>query len=118
MKIFINFLFLFFIVLQFSSCSKISSLFDKVDSDAAKTTSTTTPTATTTPTTTTTTTNPKPEIQNQNPYPIGQKVQVHWGKKWWKARVLKSQKNRWLISYAGYDHSWDEWVGPDRIRNR
>jgi hypothetical protein len=42
--------------------------------------------------------------------------QVEWKGEWWDAKVLKEDKDRWHIHYLGYDNSWDEWVGKDRIR--
>jgi len=41
---------------------------------------------------------------------------VEWQKAWWPAVVLKTEKDKHRIHYVGYDSSWDEWVGPDRIR--
>jgi hypothetical protein len=54
--------------------------------------------------------------------PAGQKfangdaVQVNWKGKWWPAHVIASKKGQWKIHYDGYDNSWDEWVGPARIK--
>ena len=41
---------------------------------------------------------------------------VEWQGTWYDAKVLKTEKDRWLIHYIGYDESWDEWVKKDRIR--
>lgn len=46
----------------------------------------------------------------------GDAVQVKWKGSWWPAHVLKAKGGLWKIHYDGYDSSWDEWVGPDRIR--
>ncbi len=48
----------------------------------------------------------------------GSAVMVEWRGDWWAAQVLRRKGNRTLIHYDGYDASWDEWVGPDRIRKR
>jgi hypothetical protein len=42
--------------------------------------------------------------------------EVEWQGQWWDAKVLKEENGRWYIHYIGYDSSWDEWVGKDRIR--
>lgn len=49
---------------------------------------------------------------------VSAKVMVEWRGKWFPAQVLKRQGSRYLVHYAGYDASWDEWVGPSRIRQR
>lgn len=59
---------------------------------------------------------PVKEVANAKNFTKGQHVQVLWHGKWWKARVLEIGQNQWKITYDGYDSSWDEWVGPDRIR--
>ncbi|MFH1653566.1 MAG: Tudor-knot domain-containing protein [Pseudomonadota bacterium] len=51
-----------------------------------------------------------------NSYPEGTSVQVKWKNKWWPAKVIGVKKDSWKIHYDGYDNSWDEWVGPDRIK--
>lgn len=49
-------------------------------------------------------------------YTVGEYVQVHWGNKWWNARVLRVSGNQYYIHYTGWGSNWDEWVGPSRIR--
>jgi RNA binding activity-knot of a chromodomain len=41
-------------------------------------------------------------------------AEVKWGE--WSAEVLKTNGDRYYIHYTGWANSWDEWVGPDRIR--
>ncbi len=43
-------------------------------------------------------------------------LSVLWQKQWYPATVLKRKGNKALIHYIGYDKSWDEWVGPERLR--
>jgi RNA binding activity-knot of a chromodomain len=43
-------------------------------------------------------------------------VEVEWQGTWWAAEVMKTNGDRYYIHYTGYNNSWDEWVGPDRIR--
>jgi hypothetical protein len=42
--------------------------------------------------------------------------EVKWQESWWPAKVMKTEKERYFIHYVGYEASWDEWVGKDRIR--
>ena len=49
---------------------------------------------------------------------VGAAVEVEWKGKWWNATVLEVAGERAKIHYDGYDASWDEWVGPDRVRAR
>ena len=51
------------------------------------------------------------------PQRVGQKqAEVEWHGTWWTAEVVKTNGDRSYIHYTGWDNSWDEWVGPDRIR--
>ncbi len=43
-------------------------------------------------------------------------AEVEWHGTWWAAEVVKTNGDRYYIHYTGWDNSWDEWVGPDRIR--
>jgi hypothetical protein len=47
----------------------------------------------------------------------GDSVQVLWKGNWWPAHVLKAKGGLWKIHYDGYDSSWDEWVGLERLRS-
>ncbi|MCA9523067.1 MAG: hypothetical protein KC609_18960 [Myxococcales bacterium] len=58
------------------------------------------------------------EQQAQAQYNVGQSVSVLWKGKWYAARVLAVRPNSWYIKYKGYSASWNEWVGPGRIRPR
>ncbi len=51
-----------------------------------------------------------------NPYSAGQKVQVEWNGSWFDASILAVNGDQYHITYDGYDSSWDEWVGTDRIK--
>ncbi len=51
-------------------------------------------------------------------FKVGDPVDVKWKGKWYAASILKIGENKYRIHYDQYDNSWDEWVGPDRIRAR
>ena len=42
--------------------------------------------------------------------------EVLWRGQWYPAEVLREADGRWFIHYIDDDHSWDEWVGVNRIR--
>ena len=46
----------------------------------------------------------------------GDKAEVRWKGRWYAATVLRSKGNSCYIHYDGYNSSWDEWVGPERIQ--
>jgi hypothetical protein len=50
--------------------------------------------------------------------PVGDKVEVLWGNKWWAATVVKRDGQRAFIHYDGWGKNFDEWVTPDRMRAR
>lgn len=51
-----------------------------------------------------------------NPFSVGQRVKVEWNGEWWDASVVKVEPSSFFITYEGFDSSWDEWVGPSRIK--
>ena len=48
----------------------------------------------------------------------GNPVEVLWSGTWYDATVLAGSEASCMIHYDGYDSSWDEAVGPDRMRSR
>ncbi len=51
-----------------------------------------------------------------NPYSTGEQVKVEWKEQWWDALIRQVTGQKYLIHYVGFDSSWDEWVGPERIQ--
>ncbi len=49
-------------------------------------------------------------------YAVGQKVEVEWKKKWYRAKVLAVKGGSHFITYDGYGSEWDEWVPSGRVR--
>ena len=43
--------------------------------------------------------------------------EVKWEDKWYVAKVLKTENDKYHVHYIGYKKSWDEWVSKERIRN-
>lgn len=58
------------------------------------------------------------EKKSGNSFELDESVMVEWRGTWWPAKVIEVGKNRWKINYDGYNSSWDEWVGPDRIKKK
>jgi hypothetical protein len=50
------------------------------------------------------------------PDPKAKPIDVEWQGSWYRALVLKRDGKKSLIRYLGYDSTWDEWVGPERVR--
>ena len=53
--------------------------------------------------------------QNKS-FKVDDKVEVLYKQKWYPAKVLEVKDEGYLIHYDGYQSSWDEVVGDDRIR--
>jgi len=51
-----------------------------------------------------------------NPYSAEEQVKVEWKNEWWDALIREVAGQKYLIHYVGFDSSWDEWVGPERIQ--
>lgn len=49
-------------------------------------------------------------------YEVGDTVYVHWNNKWWLSEIRKVRENSWKVHYKGQSDLYDEWVGPDRIK--
>lgn len=45
-------------------------------------------------------------------------IQVNWNDTWYDANVVSGNDQSCLIHYVGYDDSWNESVGPERMRAR
>ncbi len=49
-------------------------------------------------------------------YQAGDKVDIEWSGAWYPGRVKEAKDGKYFIAYEGYDSSWDEWVGTERLR--
>ncbi len=47
----------------------------------------------------------------------GEKVDVKWNGFWYMATVLEWKDGKAKVHYDEWAASWDEWVGPDRMRD-
>jgi len=47
---------------------------------------------------------------------IGSEIEVDYQGSYYPAKILKFENNKYFITYTGYDSSYDEWVGLDRIK--
>ena len=50
------------------------------------------------------------------PFSVGELVKVEWQGSWWDANILDFNGQEYLITYNGFDSSWDEWLTTERIR--
>lgn len=46
----------------------------------------------------------------------GKKCEVLWAGTWFPSTVVEQKDGKFHIKYDGYDDTWNEWVGEDRIR--
>lgn len=46
----------------------------------------------------------------------GDKVQILWETKWYDGKIEEIKGDKYLISYDGYDASWNETVGAERLK--
>lgn len=46
----------------------------------------------------------------------GDAVQIEWKSKWYNGKILEVKGDQYLISYDGYDASWNETVGSERLK--
>jgi hypothetical protein len=47
---------------------------------------------------------------------VGERIEVNYEDKWYKAKTIDVDGEQLQVHYVDFDNSWDEWVGPDRIR--
>lgn len=47
---------------------------------------------------------------------VGDRIEVLWKRSWYKATIIGVKPGLYRIHYTGYASSWDEWVGPGRVR--
>jgi len=49
-------------------------------------------------------------------YKKGDAVQIEWKNLWYPGKIVEVKGDKFLISYDGYDASWNETVGKDRLK--
>jgi hypothetical protein len=47
---------------------------------------------------------------------LGERLEAKWQGNWYRAQVIDVRDKQLKIHYVGDADSWDEWVGPERIR--
>ena len=47
---------------------------------------------------------------------IGQRVEVECKGRWYRAKIIDVDSDQVEVHYAGFGNSWNEWVGPERLR--
>ncbi len=51
-----------------------------------------------------------------HPVRDGDAVEIEWRGTWYGGCLLERRDGQYYVSYDGYTSSWDEWVGPERLR--
>ena len=49
-------------------------------------------------------------------FDVGDKVEIDYGGTWYPGQVKEVKAGQFFVSYDGYDSSWDEWAGSERLR--
>lgn len=49
-------------------------------------------------------------------YKVGDKVELHSGLSWYPASIKQMRGDQYFVHYDGWSDTWDEWVGPERLR--
>ncbi len=60
---------------------------------------------------------PAPIAKVASPFRNNDPVQIEWRGTWYGGRLLEQKDGKYHVSYDGYSSSWNEWVGPERIRS-
>ena len=47
---------------------------------------------------------------------VGERIEVYSENQWYKAKSIDVDGEQLQIHYVNFGDSWDEWVGPDRVR--
>ena len=48
----------------------------------------------------------------------GETVEVEWKAAFYEAKILSVKEGKYCITYVGWASSWDECVGPQRVRQK
>ena len=56
------------------------------------------------------------EVEDEVTPRIGQRVEVEYKGKWYRAKIIDVDGDQAQVHYAGFDDSWNEWAGPERLR--
>src|SRR4051812_5073940 len=51
------------------------------------------------------------EVEDELVPRIGQRVEVEYKGRWYRAKIIDVDGDQTQVHYAGFDDSWDEWVG-------
>jgi hypothetical protein len=47
---------------------------------------------------------------------VGQRIEVFSKDRWYRAKSIDADGDQLLVHYCGWDDTYDEWVGPERVR--
>jgi hypothetical protein len=56
------------------------------------------------------------EVEEEAAPRVGERVEVEWRGKWFRAKSIGADGDQLLVHYSGFGSDTDEWVGPDRVR--
>ena len=47
---------------------------------------------------------------------VDEKVQIEHGGTWYDGKIMKTDGEKYFVSYDGWDESWNEWVTVDKLK--
>jgi len=47
----------------------------------------------------------------------GDPILIEWRGTWYSGRLLEQKDGKYFVGYDGYSSSWNEWIGPERVRS-
>lgn len=51
-----------------------------------------------------------------SPLKINDPVEIEWRGTWYTGKLLEMKDGKYYVSYNGYTSTWNEWIGPERIK--
>lgn len=56
------------------------------------------------------------EKTTDSPFQVGDAVEIDWSGMWYKGTVKEVASGKYKVHYEGWSDTYDEWVGPERLR--
>ena len=54
--------------------------------------------------------------QTDRDYQVNEYVEILWKEQWYLGQIFEIKNNQYCVTYVGYDRSWDECVGKERLQ--
>ncbi|MBI3865726.1 MAG: caspase family protein [Planctomycetia bacterium] len=57
------------------------------------------------------------KVEHPHAAGVGRRMEAEWRGSWWPVHTQAVENGKTKIHYAGFGAEWDEWVGPERLRD-